>query len=58
MTEHDKLIEDFKKLAHYYISLYDGEDFYTEMAWKLIQKYNLVDEFGEQIYEEGGDGRE
>ena len=42
----------FKRMCSYYISLMEGDTLYTEEAYKLMEAHGIVDEDGEEIYDE------
>ena len=44
--------EDFKLLAYYYYSLFEGDTYLIEDAFLMLRKYGIIDEDNEYIYEE------
>ena len=44
--------ELFKRMCSYYCSLMDGDTHQIECAYDLMKKHNIVDEDGEEIYED------
>jgi hypothetical protein len=42
----------FKRMCGYYCSLMDGDTHHVEDAYALMKEHGIVDEDGEEIYEE------
>ena len=42
----------FKQMCSYYCSLMEGDTHLVEDAYALMRKHNIVDENGEEIYED------
>ncbi len=49
------IMDDFKLLAHYYMSLMEGDTHKIEDAMELLREYNFIDEDGEVISDEDDD---
>jgi hypothetical protein len=44
--------KDFYKLAHYFLSAMEGDTHLVEDAYKLLEKYGIVDEGGFEVHRE------